>query len=74
MFLLATLGVYLGVAELRDQMYGRCLISMVTAMLAAYICFLIPADDFSDPSCYIKGECIFASVQCPLGYCDFFDL
>ncbi|KAG7163135.1 G-protein coupled receptor Mth2-like [Homarus americanus] len=41
LFLVATLGVYLGVAEIRDRTYGRCLISMVTAMLASYLTLII---------------------------------
>ncbi|KAK7066652.1 hypothetical protein SK128_010980 [Halocaridina rubra] len=36
-FLIATLAVYLGVPELRDRTNGRCLISLVVAMLTAYI-------------------------------------
>ncbi|KAK8380140.1 hypothetical protein O3P69_016649 [Scylla paramamosain] len=52
-FLLATLGVYLSVAELRDHTYGRCLISMVAAMLTAYICHLCgPENAPTKASCY----------------------
>ncbi|KAG0727822.1 putative G-protein coupled receptor Mth-like 3 [Chionoecetes opilio] len=51
-FLVATLAVYLGVAELRDHTYGRCLISMVAAMLTAYICFLCgPRATDSEATC-----------------------
>ncbi|KAG7163136.1 probable G-protein coupled receptor Mth-like 3 [Homarus americanus] len=53
LFLVATLGVYLGVAEIRDRTYGRCLISMVTAMLASFLTIIINNQDqaSSDAEC-----------------------
>ncbi|MPC21600.1 uncharacterized protein LOC123507871 [Portunus trituberculatus] len=52
-FSLATLVVYLSVAELRDHTYGRCLISMVAAMLTAYILLLCgPESAHTMAGCY----------------------
>lgn len=68
-FLAATLGVYLGVAELRDRTYGRCLISMVTAMLSAYISLIVnnQVREQSDTQCIIRGmEC----AQTVIKYCN----
>ncbi|XP_069165943.1 uncharacterized protein [Procambarus clarkii] len=56
-FLAITLGVYMGVAELRDRTYGRCLISMVAAMLSTYITLIInnQVREQSDTQCIIRG-------------------
>ncbi|XP_050715081.1 probable G-protein coupled receptor Mth-like 3 isoform X2 [Eriocheir sinensis] len=60
-FLVVTLGVYLGVAELRDQMYGRCLISLVAAMLTAYIGLMIDARYILEAECYAKAFIVHLS-------------
>lgn len=65
-FMVMTLGVYLGVAELRDQMYGRCLISLVSAMLTAYIGHMIESEDLSDGACYAKGKYLLSILSCSL--------
>ncbi|XP_063607577.1 G-protein coupled receptor Mth2-like [Penaeus indicus] len=56
-FLFATLVVYVSVAELRDRTNGRCLISMVAAMLAAYVSFVVnqKSRDVSDGECLTMG-------------------
>nr|XP_045616059.1 G-protein coupled receptor Mth2-like isoform X2 [Procambarus clarkii] len=56
-FLAITLGVYMGVAELRDRTYGRCLISMVAAMLSTYITLIInnQVREQSDTQCIIRA-------------------
>lgn len=57
-FLAATMAVYLGVAELRDRTNGRCLISMVSAMLTAYISIICNKQirNQSDAQCITSGE------------------
>lgn len=54
-FLVITMAVYLGVPELRDRTNGRCLISMVSAMLTSYICIIcnIQIRDPTDTQCVI---------------------
>lgn len=57
-FLFATLVVYISVAELRDRTNGRCLISMVAAMLAAYVSIVVNREsrDASDGECLTMGK------------------
>ncbi|XP_042874579.1 G-protein coupled receptor Mth2-like [Penaeus japonicus] len=56
-FLFATLVVYISVAELRDRTNGRCLISMVAAMLATYVSIVVNREirDASDGECLTMG-------------------
>ncbi|XP_068204235.1 G-protein coupled receptor Mth-like isoform X2 [Palaemon carinicauda] len=56
-FLIATLAVYIGVADLRDRTNGRCLISMIAAMLAAYISLLVNNRETNptDLQCLLRG-------------------
>lgn len=56
-FLFATLVVYVSVAELRDRTNGRCLISMVAAMLATYVSIAVNREsrDASDGECLTMG-------------------
>ncbi|XP_047501051.1 probable G-protein coupled receptor Mth-like 3 isoform X2 [Penaeus chinensis] len=56
-FLFATLIVYVSVVELRDRTNGRCLISMVAAMLATYVSLAVNRKlrDVSDGACITRG-------------------
>ncbi|KAK3869154.1 hypothetical protein Pcinc_025518 [Petrolisthes cinctipes] len=57
LFLAATLVIYLGVPELRDRSNGRCLISMISAMMSTYICLTVlnEVPGKSDSQCIITA-------------------
>ena len=58
-FMLATLIIFISVTELRIKLSSQCLVSQVSALLAAYIAYiiiLVIKDDVSDPACQTLGE------------------
>lgn len=64
LFLAATLIIYLGVPDLRDRSNGRCLMSMISAMMSAHVCLTVLREvpDVSDTQCIITAFVCHVSI------------